>query len=182
MFEYPHAYAYFLLPIGLCLGIIEFPHATNAPRLPRWAFVMATLVGLALIIATFFEYQRVESDHRLMRLESAGIERRQPLSKAPDVVMLTQLREFIRFARTEAREGMSEDEIDWMRKVAHRYPYPPALFRYALALGLNRHPREAEIELQRLKQLHPRFYAGARIDWQSVVKKYPQLAQIVFPS
>jgi len=182
LFEFPHAYAYFLLPVGLCIGIADLPHAANA-RLPRWAFAMATVFGISMLAWVFAEYQRIETDYRLMRYESAKIERKKPQSKAPDVVMLTQLREFIRFARTEAREEMSEAELDWMRKVAHRYAYSPALFRYALALGLNNRPLVAGLELRRLKQLYPgQFNDEVRPGWEALAKLYPQLMHVPFPT
>lgn len=182
LFEFPHAYAYFLLPVGLCIGIADLPRTTNA-RLPRWAFSLGTVIGIAMLGWVFFEYQRIEADYRLMRYESAKIERQIPHSKAPDVVMLTQLREFIRFARTEAREEMSEAELDWMRKVAHRYAYSPALFRYALALGINNRPLVAGLELRRLKQLYPgQFNDEVRPGWEALVKVYPQLKHVPFPT
>ena len=182
LFEFPHAYAYFLLPIGLCIGIVDLPHATNA-RLPRWAFAMATVLGITMLAWVFLEYRRIEEDYRLMRYETAKIERRIPQSKAPDVVMLTQLREYIRFARTEAREEMSEAELEWMRKVAHRYAYSPALFRYALALGINNRPLVAGLELRRLKQLYPgQFNEEVQPGWEALAKLYPQLMHVPFPT
>jgi len=180
LFEFPYAYTYFLLPLGLCIGIVDLAPATNT-RLPRWAFAAATVIGSAILLYTFIEYKRIEVDYQLMRFESAGIERKIPLSKAPDVVMLTQMREFIRFARTEAKEQMSVDELDWMRKVAHRYAYAPALLRYALALGLNHHPQEAGLELRRLKQLNAEQFNEVRPGWEALIKVHPQLAQVAFP-
>jgi len=181
LFEYPHVYAYFLLPVGLCIGIVDLASATNT-RLPQWAFAAATVIGSTILLYTFIEYKRIEVDYQLMRFESARIERRIPLSKAPDVLMLTQMREFIRFARTVAREKMSTDELEWMRKVAHRYAYPPALLRYALALGLNHRPQEAALELRRLKQLNSEQFSEVRPGWEALAKVYPQLAQVAFPS
>lgn len=180
MFELPLEYAYFLIPVGLCMGIVESRHPSAwTTTIPRWMFGTAVGIGICLFGWIFFEYQVIEADHRRMRFEAAGIESRPSVPIAPDVVLLTQQREFIRFARTQAREGMSDKELEWMRQVAHRYPYPPALFRYALALGLNNKPAAAALELRRLKQLHPpERFQEAKDGWYSLSEKHPQLSQI----
>lgn len=182
MVELPHAYAYFLLPAGLCIGILCRQQAI-AFSLPRPAY--AGLVAASIVVSgwIFVEYQTIEADYRLMRFESIGLERRSADAVAPKVVLLTQLQDFIRFARTEATEGMTNEEIHWMERVAHRYPYPPALMRYALALGMNHRPEEAALELRRLKQIQPAERFGeVRDAWPSLVKRYPQLGNVSLPS
>lgn len=181
LFEYPHAYAYFLLLVGLCIGIVDLSPASPAPRLPHWTFAMATVIGSALLLWTIVEYQRIEVDYRLMRFENAGIEREKPKTLAPNVVILTQMRELIRFVRTQAKEEMTAAELDWMRRVAHRYAHPSALFRYALALGLNNRPQEAGLELERLKRLYTTHFSEIRPAWDTLTKEHPQLEQVVFP-
>ncbi len=181
MVELPHAYAYFLLPAGLCIGILsaqEFFHFNFSRR------IYAGFVALSAIIVSwiFVEYRVIEADHRLMRFESIGIERRPADAVAPNVVLLTQLEEFIRFARTEAREGMTDEELRWMEQVAHRYPYPPALMRYTLALGLNNRPEEAALELRRLQKSQPADqFKEVRDVWPSLVGLYPQLGKVKLP-
>lgn len=182
MVELPHAYAYFLLPAGLCIGILCRQQAI-AFSLPRPAY--AGLVAASIVVSgwIFVEYQTIEADYRLMRFESIGLERRSADAVAPKVVLLTQLQDFIRFARTEATEGMTNEEIHWMERVAHRYPYPPALMRYALALGMNHRPEEAALELRRLKQIQPAERFGeVRDAWPSLVKRYPQLGNVSLPA
>jgi hypothetical protein len=95
---------------------------------------------------------------------------------------MTQAREFLRFARTEARPDMSDAELEWMRQVSSRYAYPPAMFRYALALGLNGRYQDAEQTLSSLRQLHPeKFFIEAAQSWVVLSKRYPQLGSITFP-
>ncbi|WP_332674278.1 Wzy polymerase domain-containing protein [Aromatoleum sp.] len=115
-------------------------------------------------------------------LQAAGLESRTLPDEATPVTLLTQLEEFARFARTEAQEKMSPSELTRLEHVAHRYPYPPALFRYALALGLNHKYEEAEVELLRLKKLHPIARMDeAREGWATLTKRYPQLSNVVVP-
>lgn len=181
MVELPHAYAYFLLPAGLCVGILSRQERV-AFNLSRRTY--AAVVAMSIVVAgwIFVEYQKIEADHQLMRFESIGLEQRSADSVAPKVVLLTQLEAFIRFARTQAREGMTEEELRWMEQVAHRYPYPPALMRYALALGLNHRPQEAALELRRLKQIQPAArFEEVRDVWPSLLIRYPRLGKVALP-
>lgn len=115
-----------------------------------------------------------------MRFETAGIGFVSAEQAAPDVILLTQLREFTRFARTEAFEGMTQQEVEWMHRVASRFPYPPSLFRYVLALGLNGQPEEARQQLRVLQSLHSAdHYAQAVENIGLMQERYPALKQVL---
>ena len=58
----------------------------------------------------------------------------------PEIRLLTNWRDFLVLARTEAKPGMSPDFVESMRKVYLRHPQPPILLRYALMAGLNGRP------------------------------------------
>ncbi|MNZ98869.1 hypothetical protein D3C78_1181740 [compost metagenome] len=181
MLEFPLDYAFFLFPVGLLLGMVEADQQVSALfSIPRWVqagAVAVFVVGLGLV---WREYRVVEEDYRLMRFESARIGSLKAEQKAPDVVLLTQLREFLRFARTEAREGMSPSELGWMGKVVHRYPYPPSLFRYALALGLNRQPMAAYKQMLILRSLHgDERYDEGLAAIQAMLESHPQLDDLL---
>ncbi|MDH4873309.1 Wzy polymerase domain-containing protein [Pseudomonas sp. BN515] len=180
MLELPLEYAYFLIPAGVLLGMLEADMGLpNAFALPRWLGGLVLVFGVVSLGWVWQEYGIAEEDHRLMRFESSRIGNLRAEQAAPDIVLLTQLREFLRFARTEAAPGMDEGQLEQMRKIAHRYPYPPCLFRYALALALNNHPDQARIELMRLKSLHgEELYREALNGIDALVEKYPQLASM----
>lgn len=182
LLEFPHAYAYFLLPIGVLAGALDGGARGRSLLAPVW-LMPSLLVGMGIALAlVFVDYLKVEEDHRLMRFQTARIGSTVTPGVAPDVRMLDHLAEYIRYARTEAREGMSGEEIEWMGKVSHRFPYPPALYRYALALGLNHRPEEAGRELLRLRQLHPEArIEEAREGWRALSVRYPQLQRVSVP-
>jgi len=95
---------------------------------------------------------------------------------------LTQLEAFLQFARIEAKPNMPPEQVDWMRKVALRFGYPPVLFRYALAAGLNGQPDIARQTLERICRIHPpQRCEEAQQGWTALQAQYPQLAAIKAP-
>lgn len=179
MLEYPLHYAYFLIPFGLLTGHIEGTCSISIPRffcLPRWLAGCAAISSTLMLVLIAREYLIIEDDFRLLRFESRNIGTLRATQPAPDVVILSQLREFIAFARTKAKKNMSEEEINKMEVVAHRFAFPSSMFRYALALGLNNQPTIAQLELQRLRKLHgEEVYQEAIDNWESLYNRYPEL-------
>lgn len=180
MFEYPLYYAYFLIPLGLMLGRLE---ALSIPRLvcfPAVGFIIVSwCLGCVLLTVVWRDYKTLEDDYRLMRFESAGLSARQP-GQAPQIVLLTNMQEFIRFARTPATDSMAEEDLAWMGKVAHRYPFPPSLFRYSLALALNGEYDAAREQLAVLGGMHKRkYYLEALASFREAVVRYPHLSSFI---
>lgn len=179
MVEFPYESAFFLLPLGLLLGVAtaESPQ-TFAITVPR------VLIGVVLVMCVglfgwfWREYRVVEEDHRLLRMELARVGTLKAAQPAPDVILLSQLREFIRFARVPPVSGMSTTELDRMRKVVYRYPSVSGLLRYVLALGLNGQPAAARQQLGLFRHLYgygQRRHGYAMFELQEMQKRYPQL-------
>lgn len=179
--ELPLAYAYFLLPVALCVGVIEDRHQGSRHfQVSRWVLPATATVGIVLTAWVSIEYLRLEADFEHLRYEAAGIRTPAAPSEIPSVYLLTSQREFLRFARTQARERMTDEELRWMEQVAHRHAHPSALFRYALALGLNHRYEAAELELRRLARLHgQRRATDANDNWQLLAVRFPQLRHVV---
>lgn len=181
MLEYPHAYAFFFLPLGILLGI-----AQNEIRDSKRIIVPKPIaLGLAALIAVLgswmmYEYLVIEDDFRLMRFESANVGSLKAEQAAPDVILLTQLREYTRLARTEANAGMSDEEITWMRQVTYQYPYAASFTRYIKALALNDKTDEALQEIDILKSLHkPKDYQNIVYWLNSEKDNYPAIKEIL---
>lgn len=154
--EFPLEYAFFLLPFGFFLGGAARQCAVSFPsvKISGGASQLVAVVFSVILVLVWREYRLLEEDFRLMRFEMARIGQKVSSQPAPDVVLLTQLREVIRFGRYEARAGMSEEELEWMRQVAYRYPFAPSLLRYALALGVNGRPDSAVAQIKLIYDLH----------------------------
>ena len=181
MFEYPFEYLYFLLPVGLLMGVLDVSvNRLGVPRRVPRAAVASALVGLTAAVAWVgVEYMRVEEGSRDNRMLAAGYARSANL---PDVTLLDEPREYMRFWRTEARAGMTEGELVWMRKVVERNPAPPSLLRYAIAMGLNGRPDEAAQTLVQLCNMHRvSSCAEGRKSWGVAQERFAPLRSVPYP-
>lgn len=150
MLELPLHYAYFLLPTGMVMGVVN-SRVGGKPMwiTPRWTLMGLWLVAAVLLSGIVRDYFRVESSFQTLRFELARIGTLPP-GKPPDVVLLTQLRERIRFMRYKVKPGMSPEELAWVLQVVNAYPGGGVLYKAATALALNDRPQEARQWLKRI--------------------------------
>lgn len=153
MLEYPLDYAFFLLPIGFIIGLIQARDA-QAVQLSRAYIGSVLVISIILYIWVFVEYRIVEKDMQLVQFETLNIGKVHAQQAAPNIVLLTQLREKIRLMRTKPKKNMSDEQILWLRHIAYRYPTIPALLRYAQALALNQHLVLAKEQLLIIENLY----------------------------
>lgn len=181
MLEFPLEYAFFLFPVGVLLGFVsgEVAHRGTI-RLPKWVLAGILSFCTGLYVWVWCEYRILEEDHRLMRFETSGISESVKGEVAPNVALLTQLREFIRYVRTPASEGMSRQQLEWMRHVSYRYHSASGLFRYSLALGLNGFPEQARENLFIIRLLHgeEQYFDGVNVI-KKMSNRHPQLNEVL---
>jgi hypothetical protein len=153
--ELPLQYVYFLLPLGLLLGIQGLPDSP-APRGLRLAMsARASVPTLALVpalllaalahdyvplcdVRPFMDYDK-PANHMLLGA-SADV---------PDVLLLDQLQAFQAFAARKALPGLSPDAVASLRKPMLRFPFAPSQEHYAHLVALNGEPAVAVDALQR---------------------------------
>lgn len=161
LLEYPHAYAFFLIPLGLLFGISSNQLKPANQESRKNIECLSPIACVILVLITWHEYLQIESDARIMRLQSAGIDITSE-EPTPKTYLLTQLSNFIKFAKSKAHSEMTEEELSWMKKVSYRYPYPPCIFRYSIALALNGFEPESLDALKNIKRLYgPEKYEEA---------------------
>lgn len=192
LLEYPLEYAYFLMPAGLMMGAVESLHRSNPSTatglrnarpwpLPLWAVRAAALALLALLGVVAWDYLRAEEGYRTMRFETARIGTHR-VTPPPQLRVLTQLQAYQEFVQTTARPEMSAEELTTFRRMSERFPTPPVLLRYALAMGLNGEPATAARTLVSLCHMHPwERCAEAREAWPALQAQYPQLLAVPVP-
>ncbi len=184
MLEYPLHYLYFLMPMALLIGIVEARHEPHVrgPTIGRTTvgLALAGLVALSAVVAV--EYLEVEESWRRVQLKDAGYVTPGMEPQPPDVRFLQGPREIIRFQLTEAREGMTPEELDWMLAVRKRYAQPGAFIRYAVAAGLNGRADDARQSLVLLCKIWgDGFCDRARKTWPDYQVRHPALEAIAFP-
>jgi len=182
-FEYPLDYAFFLVPCGLCIGIVEASASARHWRLPGHAAIWPLLLGATLLVTIAREYIIVQADYQGFSIYATHDDWQYARQLAPEIILLTQAREHSVFAKSEAKEGLSDADLAWMHQVVARNPHPYALLRYALALGLHGRPQEAGEMLIALRQMHqPFMFNWAMGRWQDWQRRYPVLEQVKLPA
>lgn len=188
--EFPLHYAYFLLPAGLMVGVVEadYPRPAHVqrtePRLGQGTFAVVCIAMAALLTVVVREYLDVEEQVRRVRLREMGVvEKSDFRAKVPDVLLLDAPREYVRMWVRDEFRPLPPEDLAWLRTVSRRYPTPPALTRYAVASALSGHPEEAKWALGILCRIQlARHCDQARSKWAELGKEHPELAAIPFPA
>ncbi|WP_158592346.1 PglL family O-oligosaccharyltransferase [Noviherbaspirillum sedimenti] len=184
LFEFPFAYAYFLVPVMFALGILEGMSKGK----------VAFQIGLRLAIAIFFgvniiaawsaiEYFRIEEDFRIARFEGLKLGQTPTDYERPKVVILTQLGALLDGARIAPKPDMTANELELAKKVAMRYPWTATQNRYALSLALNGNPEEAIRQMRVIRALYgEKTYNTIKNNWKVLAEdKFPQLRGLELP-
>ena len=183
MLELPLHHAYFLLPVGLVMGALNV-RAKARPLLVigRWSYFAVWFTSITLLVLIVRDYARVESSYQALRFEWARI-KYETRGAPPEVLLLTQWREFIRLARFEPTRGMSAEELDWMRKIAGAFPNAGAFHKLAAALAMNQRPDEAQLWLRRMCRTVSKSQCDAvRQAWTIQSEQDPQIAAVPWPN
>lgn len=183
MLEFPLQYAYFLLPVGLIMGALNVRlHARPTLIVGRWCVVVVWLAAVVLLTLIIRDYSRVEPSYRALRYEWAHI-KTETRGGPPEVLILTQWREFIRFGRFEPTGGMSADDLDWMRKVTGKYPGAGVFHKLATALAINKKPAEAALWLKKMCRMVPEPECAAVKDaWAKQSLLNADIASVPWPN
>jgi O-antigen ligase len=184
LLEFPHTYAYLLLPCGLLIGILCNLHA------PVRRFEVSRPVAAAVCVAlmgtfvwTAIEYYEAKNNLQVLRFESArlGTSRN---SKAPDLVVLTQLRAFLTMNRIKPGETISFEQLELMRKVVQRYPEHLFMLRYAMAAASLGKVDAAEDTLARLCRIQAEGVCKTDMAaWRLLASTtYPRMRPVTLPT
>lgn len=182
MLELPLHHAYFLLPVGLVMGMLNVRfHAKVIFSARRWSTMAVWCVSAVLLTLLIRDYARVERSYQALRFEWARVKTDMP-RVPPEVVLLDQWREFIRLARFEPSTHMSADELEWLRRVAISNPSTGALHKLAAALAMNQRPQEARLWLQKICRIVPEPQcAFVKSAWARQSRQSPQIAAVPWP-
>lgn len=181
MLEFPLEYAYFLMPFCFFLGSLERTYEVKFHFEIKNFLLRKMVIPVLLVSGIFFvgfDYLNVEAAVRSLRFEDRGLAVRGDENVMDRIILFDQQKNYILFARTEAKENMSDEKLEWMRKISERYGYAPALFRYAIASGLNGRPNDAINALRRIcKTSSIANCTESRSNWNKLRVKYDFLPE-----
>lgn len=182
MLEHPLHYAYFLLPVGLVIGALEQRLDTRPVLAVGRNLVLALWVCIAAILMIFIrDYLRVEESYRTLRFEWASI--KTAPAQAPDVLLLTQWRDFFQAVRLTPKAGMNNSDVKLLRDLAGAYPNPGLFLKLAQVLALNDEPAEAVLWLTRACPMVPLTQCHAMQQaWAAMSLNDPKIAAAHWPS
>jgi len=182
MLELPLHYAYFLLPTGLVVGILNIRNVMPVVvQTPRWLYAGLCAGGFVLLGTVISDYLEVEANYQAMRFEAARIGT-QPALGVPEVRVLTQMREVLRLARFEVTNGLTEEQLQWMRDVTRHHSSLTNLHSLAVALALNGHAEESKALLKNMcGTITPMQCFIAKSAWKNSQTRFAELASIPGP-
>jgi len=145
MLELPLHYAYFLLPVGLVIGMLDVRMRIR-PVLQggRWLRPLvwtAWLLAAALLAGIVRDYMRVEATYQALRFEWANI--KTPPVEPPDLLLLTQWRDFVRMVKWDLQQPVRDEDLQWMEHVVSLHPNIGLFQIYAIALAGRGQPKRA---------------------------------------
>jgi hypothetical protein len=154
MLEYPYAYAYFLFPLCLAMGVLaSSANDILVIRLPTGLAKFAVVCGMLLGITLFWEYWQLEEDFRLVRFESAHVGSSSEVKAVSSPHLLTQLGAVVKVMRMPLICAPSDKEISELRKTRNRYLWLPLQRKLALALALSGKLEAAQLEFNAIRAL-----------------------------
>jgi O-antigen ligase len=182
MFELPLYYAYFLLPAGLIMGSLHTRLDVRPVLLiGRWVLFVFWFGATTLLVTIIRDYTHIEPSYQTLRMEWARIKITMPVGP-PDVILLTQWRDYIKFARVEPKPGITAGELEWMRNVTGLYPSAILIHKMASVLALNQRPEEAQRWLKKLcKVAAEEDCLTAKTIWSKQSLQYPSIAAVAWP-
>ena len=154
LLEYPIHYAYFLLPLGFLLGIIQAQY-TQLPtvNLKPAMTVSIVVIGLVLIGVIY-------RDYILYREQSVLIKQKTPLTASEqqvmnqDILILTQFKERVWWIGFNPHSKVSDQQLAHIGKMVANLASKYDIYKYAQILAFNGKKTEAEHQLWILKTLH----------------------------
>jgi O-antigen ligase len=163
-FEFPFAYAYFLLPVAWLLGALAASQANAQGRkaVRPWPATMSTALLLGFASVCFLvalEYVEVEEDYRVMRFELRRVGQVPTGYSVPQIHVLTQLRDVLEMGRVEPKAGLSPEVLERLQKTSEHNGWATLDMNYALALAYNGKPEEASRRLAQLQNVYGRHTA-----------------------
>jgi len=183
MLEYPLHYAYFLLPFGLVIGCLnasfEFKSINFGSKFP---VVIIFIFSVSALFINIRDYLRIEESFYGLRFELKNIASKYP-RQPPDVIALTQWRDYIKFARQQPSSDMSPSDLSWARNVISTTPSTFVIYKFATMLALNKYFDESAKWLRMLCITSSSEQCNSfKQEWDKQGLVHPEMRGVNWPS
>ncbi|WP_180173347.1 PglL family O-oligosaccharyltransferase [Acinetobacter sp. YH12029] len=152
MLEFPQNYAYFLLPAGFIIGILQAAKPQTATfSLSPWFIRIVFVIGAVLITVIYRDYANAA-----IQLGQASKYEKTPekITNHEPIYLLTEFRHRVAIIRLNPYSIVSEQTIQDTEKLVRSYPAKYHIIKYARLLAFNGREAEARHQLQRLKNIY----------------------------
>ena len=152
MLEFPQRYAYFLLPMGFLLGLIQ----AQTPKL-KGVMVNKNVIrfvgvcSLIVVLLIWRDYKLYQDNSRLV------FKNQQPTAEvlgSSKILVLTQFQQRLDWIALKPQVEMSEADLRLLGEMVKNKATPYNLKKYAQLLAYNQKLEEAEQQLVVLRQLY----------------------------
>ncbi len=151
MLEFPQYYAYFLLPVGFIIGLVQSQQAdTKILTLsPNYMRVTYGLFFLLLILIVRDYAVMVPKLNQTLRYEKTP----EKITNQDQVYLLEEFNRRIDWIRMNPYSKVSAQQLEEIREMVLNYPTTYDLYKYAKILAFNGYEQEAKHQLWLLKKL-----------------------------
>lgn len=151
MLEFPQYYAYFLLPVGFIIGLVQSQQAniktiTLSPNYMRVSYA----ISLILLILIIRDYSvMVPKLNQSMRYEQTP----EKITNQDQIYLLEEFNRRIAWIRMNPYTKLNAQQLEDIKEIVLNYPTKYDLIKYAKVLAFNGYEQEAKHQLGLLKTL-----------------------------
>ena len=151
MLEFPQYYAYFLLPVGFIIGLVQSQQAniktiTLSPNYMRVSYAIS-LIMLILIVRDYSVM--VPKLNQSMRYEQTP----EKITNQDQIYLLEEFNRRIAWIRMNPYTKVNAQQLEDIKEIVLNYPTKYDLIKYAKVLAFNGYEQEAKHQLWLLKTL-----------------------------
>src|SRR5690554_2470000 len=150
MLEFPQNYAYFLLPAGFILGIVQSQRPNAGVKLSPIFMRVSFGVGLVLLLLIYRDYElMVPKLNQSVRYEKTP----EKITNQDQIYLLEEFNRRIAWIRLNPYSQQSPEQLQQIHEIVLNYPTQYDLLKYARVLAFNGYEVEAEQQLELLTTL-----------------------------
>lgn len=169
LLEYPIHYAYFLLPLGFLLGIIQGQYP-NLPTVKLKSSVIVTVmvIGVVLVGMIYRDYITYRQQSVFVSKKTLTASQKEVMNQ--EIYVLTQFKERVWWIGLNPYTQMSDRQLQYLGRMVANLASAYDINKYAQVLAFNGKKAEAEHQLWILKTLHGQNKSYQDLLPSSVVK------------